>query len=87
LIRRFGGMSEQVEICRTRAEECERAAVVATKASVRANYANLANQWREMAEQAEQAEELEERRLAVLRRLSSLSISPRISGAATSIMP
>jgi hypothetical protein len=84
LIRRFGGMSEQVEICRTRAEECERAAVVATKASVRANYANLANQWREMAEQAE---ELEERRLAVLRRLSSLSISPRISGAATSIMP
>jgi hypothetical protein len=77
-------MSEQVEICRTRAEECERAAVVATKASVRANYANLANQWREMAEQAE---ELEERRLAVLRRLSSLSISPRISGAATSIMP
>jgi hypothetical protein len=54
---------------------------MATKANVRAKYASLAGQWREMAEQAE---ELEERRLALLRRLSTLSISPRTSAAATS---
>ena len=48
-------------------------AMLATDANVRANYANLASQWAEMAEQAE---ELGERRLALLRRLSTLSITP-----------
>ena len=66
-------MSEQVEICRKKAAECERAAIMATKANVRKSYANFAIQWREMAEQAE---EFELRQLALLQRLSSLSITP-----------
>jgi hypothetical protein len=44
---------------------------------VRANYASVASQWREMAEQ----ELKERRRLALLRRLGTLSIWPRTSGA------
>jgi hypothetical protein len=43
-----------------------------TNSDDKALYANLARQWLEVAEQAQQ---LEERRLALLRRLSTLSIS------------
>jgi hypothetical protein len=53
-----------------------------TNSDDKALYANLAGQWREIADQAE---ELEVRRLALLRRLSTLSISPHILGAATSV--
>lgn len=78
---RFGSVSEQVDICRRKAAACEQAAGMATKANVRAKYASFAGQWREMAEQAE---ELEERRLALLRRLSTLSVLPRTCVVATS---
>jgi hypothetical protein len=65
-------MSEQVEICRRKAAGCEWAAIMVTNSDDKALYANLARQWLEVAEQAQQ---LEERRLALLRRLSTLSIS------------
>jgi hypothetical protein len=66
-------MSEQVEICRRKAGGCEWAAIMATKAEDKATYDNLTQQWLEVAEQAE---EFEERQLALLRRLSTLSILP-----------
>jgi hypothetical protein len=66
-------MSKQVEVCRRKAAGCEWAAIVVTNSDDKALYTNLARQWLEVAEQAQQ---LEERRLALLRRLSTLSISP-----------
>ena len=64
-------MSEQVEICRRKAAGCEWAAIMATNAEDKATYDNSAQQRLEVSEQAE---EFEERQLALLRRLSTLSI-------------
>jgi hypothetical protein len=66
-------MSKQVEICRRKAAGCECAAIMATNADDKATHDNLAQQWLEVAEQAEG---FEERQLALLRRLSTLSILP-----------
>ena len=43
-------MDEEAEVCRRRAAECDRAAVVATQFLVQVIYRELARQWREMAE-------------------------------------
>jgi hypothetical protein len=48
-----GGMRERAEICRTKALECERAAVLATDEANRATLLDLARQWRDMAQDAE----------------------------------
>jgi hypothetical protein len=51
-------MSEQAEVYRRKSAECERAAVVATDANVKAIYDTLARQWRDMAEEADVLERM-----------------------------
>jgi hypothetical protein len=53
-VRRFVGMNEEAAVCRRRAAECERAAVMVTQFHVQVIYRELARQWREMAEASDQ---------------------------------
>jgi len=46
-------MGKQADVCRKKAAECERMAILAIEPEKRAMYAQLAAQWREMSEQAE----------------------------------
>jgi hypothetical protein len=46
-------MGKQADVCRKKAAECERIAILAIEPEKRAMYTQLAAQWREMSEQAE----------------------------------
>jgi hypothetical protein len=52
----FRGMNEQIEACRRRALECERAATLARDVPGHLMYLELARQWRDMAEHVEALE-------------------------------
>ena len=47
-------MTDRAEVCRRRAEQCERAAAEVNDERIRAAYHDMARQWRVMAEQAEE---------------------------------
>jgi hypothetical protein len=50
-------MSDRVEACRLRAEDCERAALRVSDPKVQAAYRDMAQQWRVMADFAEAAKQ------------------------------
>ena len=50
-------MSERADVCRKKAAECERHALLATDLTTRQMYLDLSRQWRQMAAQADELEQ------------------------------
>jgi hypothetical protein len=54
--RHLNGMSQRAQACLRKAEECERAAALATERRVQTTYRDLAAQWHRMAEHSDDLE-------------------------------